>query len=196
MGTLGSSGSGFSAAWFTDRDQVTGGERLEAVVLWRGASNMSRSREPFPWGLMIMSMITPRFLMKRLLARRFAAVSMDPALGDGWTSASGSGANQIRHDRKRRVVGIRSRIFGPPPAGHTLLVLVEDDLGEPDGIRVTERAVAMPEMTSDARIDRSLPRDEMARLMTERHRERHRKWDAALAADPHYARFMSGPPST
>ena len=35
-----------------------------------------------------------------------------------------------------------------------------------------------------------------ARLMTERHRERHRKWDAALAADPHYARFMSGPPST
>ena len=186
-------GSGFSSSWFSDRDQASGGDRLNAVVLWRGMRNTTA--KPFPWGLMILNLILPRALMKRVLLKWFLPSEMHGP-GDSWTSSSGEGENEVRYDRRRNVVGIRSRTFGPPPAGHTLVLFVESDASAPDGIRVTEHALVVPPAEPRPHIDReSLPRAEVARQMSAVHRARQNAWTQALEADPRYAQFMRGPRS-
>lgn len=183
-------GSGFSSSWFTATDPASGRERLGAVVLWRNQKRSSADSPPR--GFMIASIVLPRFLIERLMPLWIKPPAM-PSLGEGWTSSSGEGENTVRYDRRRNVVGIRSRVFGPPPDGHALLLLVEPDASAADGIRIVEHAVAVPLAEPQTPIDRNaLSKDELSRIYRSRHSAARQLWMKALEADERYQRFMRG----
>jgi hypothetical protein len=116
----------------------------------------------------------------------------DPAARH-WSSSSGTGEDRIGYDEKHRIVGFRNRIFGPPPEGHAILLLIADD-DSPDGVRIIQSSIPAPHAPSPPPppVDKSLAKDERARAMSQWNRERHAAWSAALQANEEYRRFMQG----
>jgi hypothetical protein len=201
-------GWGMSSSWFTDNDGS--GERLGAAVFWRGRVGGLKAHHPrFPTlhaliGILlvntrILPLLWPRAFHAWMHGSFRAADEWEaqirppePYDGDTWTSSSGSGDDRVRYDRNRGVVGVRSRVFGPPPPGHALLLLVDEDASAPDGLRVIETAVVMPATPGRPPLDSAFSKQERAKLISSYLREKQEVWSAALSANPEYQRFMGG----
>jgi hypothetical protein len=198
-----------SSSWFSDNG--SSGERLAAAVFWRGQGGGWKQVDS-PRSTIVHALIGVLFVKTRILPllwrRGFMAwihgsfqaadeweAQMrrpDPDDGGGWTSSAGDGEDRVRYDRRRGVIGIRSRVFGPPPPGHTLLLLVEEDSSAPDGLRVIERFVAVPSTSGRPPHRPGLSKQERLKVIRSHLREREAIWSAAVSADPEYQRFVGG----
>ena len=165
MGKRTVDGGRSSSTYFTSENRSDG--RLKAAVLWRG--------KPGAW-----TDDAPRLDSQKDLD----PLSDAPEFFRSWTGAAGVGSSQVRFDDRRGVIGIRSRIFGPAPAGHALVLLIEDDPSTDGGITVIERSVSMEATPAVA------PGDRLRPASGQRIRELHAAWAAELAKDPECRRFM------
>ena len=203
-------GGGMSSSWFTDSGP--GGGQVGAVVLWRQKPRPERRprriRSPklhlLVFWLFVRTGILPRLWprgfeawmhgsFKEADARRaewMAEIQRQGPPDDDWGSSSGMGNDKIRYSSKRRVVGFRGRVFGPAPAGQALLVLIEDDDGAPDGVRVVERTFPIPILPPLAPPN-SGTREERMKQVQSRHAQMDAALRAAMESDPAYQQFMN-----
>ena len=104
-----------------------------------------------------------------------------------WSGAADfGGPNEVAYSRTRRVVRVLGREFALPPDGQTLIVLVDDNDGEPT---FTERTVPS-EAVANVRVDPSLDKKTNGARMTAAHRVQHATWDRLLRSDPTTLAFL------
>jgi hypothetical protein len=214
MGTasIATDGSGMSSSWFTDHSP--GGGRVGAVVLWRRSASADRALRSMGSQLLhslvgillINTGILPRLSRRATMAwlhgsfEAADAVRADWEADSGrrdpdeerWSSASRLGKDQIRYSEHRRVVEFRGRVYGPPPEGQAILLLIEDDDSAADGVRIVERFSAIPELLPNTPIRGAMSKEERIQELRASHQHRDAVLSAAFGNDPEYQRFISG----
>jgi hypothetical protein len=212
MSSLSTDGGGMSSAWFTDHSP--GGGRVGAIVLWRHKPKPGNQSEPRRIRFPLLHMLIGVTLMKtgifpRLWRRGFdawlhgsfkaaeawraeAMAEFPPAdpEEDRWTSSSGTGNDKVRYSDRRRQVGVRGRVFGPPPEGQAIVLLIEDDDTAADGIRIIERTVVIPAPPQIPPPDSGMSKEERMQHIRSRHANQQAALETALAADPAYEEFV------
>jgi hypothetical protein len=209
---LSSGGGGMSSSWFTHRSRE--GEQVGAVVIWRRKPKPGHvpRRIRFPrlyllfFRLFIQTGMLHRFWYRGFEAwmhGSFKAADADRAAWEAelnrrdpeeeqWSGGSGMGRDKIRYSERRRVVGFRGRVYGPPPDGQAMLLLLEDDDTAPDGVRVIERSFTIPDLPPIPRPNASMSDEERGRLARVRHERQGAILSAAFESDAEYQRFIKG----
>ncbi len=202
--SVGGVGSAFDSVMFTDHSPEGG--KLGAVVLWRRKRIRTEAHFRRSWVRKLIGLLLVRTYLLPLLwrkgfeawihgsfknaAAREADLTRGNPSGRRWSSASGAGSDMIGFDERLRVVGFRGRIFGPPPEGQAILLMLEDDDATSEGIRIIERSFQVPVVPDPSPMDPTLPKSDRIKILLSRRRSQMVAWSTAMHADPEYRRFM------